>query len=108
MLNFIVTPVAFEELLEVKKRYNEISLRLGQAFFEDWQNIADSIQRRPLQSQIKIKPYRNAFLKRFPYVVVFEVTTMEIIVYRVVHTSRHQKQRKKRIIFKKPEIKKKS
>jgi len=96
MRDFIITSDAFEELQEIKKWYAEISVRLGQAFFEDWQKIADSIHHRPLQSQIKSKPYRNVFLKRFPYVVVYEVTNMEIIVYRVVHTSRHPKQRKKK------------
>ncbi|HET6992655.1 MAG TPA: type II toxin-antitoxin system RelE/ParE family toxin [Bacteroidia bacterium] len=96
MRSFIVTPEAFEELQEIKKWYDDISTRLGKAFFEDWKNLAESIHRKPLQSQIKSKPYRNAFLKRFPYVIVYEVTATEIIVYRVVHTSRHLKQRKKK------------
>jgi hypothetical protein len=53
MRSFIVTPFAVSELQEIEKWYTEISIRLGNAFWDDWEKLADAIHNRPLQFQIK-------------------------------------------------------
>lgn len=96
MRSFIVSPIAFEELEQAKDWYERINDNLGQAFFEDWKRVSDFIHRYPFHSQVRKGVYRYAYFKRFPYVIVYEVTRTEIAVFRVVHFSRHPRQRKKK------------
>ena len=42
------------------------------------------------------KGFRQAVLKQFPYVVVYEIKRTRVVVYAVFHTSRNPKQKFKR------------
>jgi plasmid stabilization system protein ParE len=94
MHSLIITAFAFKELLEIRKWYNNINLNLGQLFHDDWQNTALIIQQHPYHYQQQQNKYRYKQLSKFPYVLVYEIDGTDVIVLRIVHTSRHPKNRR--------------
>lgn len=69
--------------------YEERQNGLGNPFSEQVDLYLEEIQNNPGHYQIKQKNYREAFIRRFPYVIVFEIIESEVIVYSVFHTSRN-------------------
>lgn len=69
--------------------YEERQNGLGNLFSEQVGLYLEEIQNNPEHYQIKQKNYREAFIRRFPYVIVFEIIESEVIVYSVFHTSQN-------------------
>jgi len=49
-----------------------------------------TIESNPYLFEEKHAPYREARIKRFPYLLIYEIMDDEIVVYAVFHTSRSQ------------------
>lgn len=47
------------------------------------------VQKYPEHYQIKRNPYREAFIKDFPYLIIFEIQERKVIVYAVFNTWRN-------------------
>lgn len=62
--------------------YEEQKLGLGNRFLDTLEIYFNRIQNYPEHYQIKRKPYREAFIKDFPYIIIFD----KIIVYAVFNT----------------------
>lgn len=88
MYRLIIKPRAVQVAKEAFDWYEEQQLGLGELFFQELNNCYDRAESWP-NSYAKIKRnYRQAILKTFPYVIVFEVIKTDVIVYAVFHTSR--------------------
>lgn len=71
--------------------YNNQQNGLGEIFIAALENCIKRIVLQPkAYSKIK-KNYRQARVKRFPYVTVFEIFKTEIVILSVFHTSRNPK-----------------
>jgi plasmid stabilization system protein ParE len=68
--------------------YEEQRTRLGEEFLSELENIYAKLETLPTAYGKLTRIYRRASLKRFPYIVIFEIRRQEVIVYAVFHTSR--------------------
>lgn len=91
MHHLILKPAAIQMAKDAYDWYESQQDNLGEIFLA---SLSDSLKRVKLQpnanSKIK-KNYRQARLKKFPYVVVYEIIRKEIIVFSIFHTSRDPK-----------------
>ena len=66
---------------------------LGLKFIEDWENTVSFILSNPLAFSVKRKTFRQAVLKNFPYLIVYEIMNDLIVIYAVVSSKQHPKKR---------------
>ena len=62
------------EIIEAYLYYEEKRLGLGEEFLEHLNVYFDRIITNPKHFPQKRKPYREAFIKRFPYLIIYEIT----------------------------------
>jgi plasmid stabilization system protein ParE len=75
------------EVVEAYHYYEDLSLGLGEKFLDHLSDYLDRIIRYPKHFPQKRKPYREAFLKRFPYIIIYEITDKTVVVYSVFHAN---------------------
>ena len=66
---------------------------LGERFINDWESTATYILSNPFTFAKKTKSFRQAVLKNFPYLVVYEVVGDLVVIYAVINGARHPKKR---------------
>jgi hypothetical protein len=77
------------EIVESYLYYESKSKGLGDKFEIQLEIYFDRIVQFPFQFEIKRKPYREAFIKKFPFIIIFEVIENKVVVYSVFNTSRN-------------------
>jgi hypothetical protein len=92
--SLILTSHLSEDVEEALLYYESIRPGLGLRFLSAIEVCLDEINRHPLIYQIKYSQYRYAKVKKFPYVLFFEVVDKEIIVYQLFHCKRNPDKRK--------------
>jgi plasmid stabilization system protein ParE len=75
------------DLAGAKAWYRRNSPQFEEEFAACVDEILQRIQRYPTAYEAE-GPYRRAFLRRFPYRVVYRPTATEIVVVAILHTSR--------------------
>ncbi len=88
MYRLIITARAELHTLNACFYYEEQLLGLSQRFLEELNNVYNKISANP-QHYSYIFPaekYRDAKLEKFPYVVVFEIYSNDVIVLAVLNT----------------------
>lgn len=81
-----------EAFLEIKEAYDYYEYKkkgLGIRFIETLEVYIERVKRYPEHYQIKRKPYREAPIKDFPFVIIYEIDNHNIIVYSVFNTWRN-------------------
>jgi len=72
------------EIFKGYKWYENKRFELGQEFINEVEETLEYIEKYPKHYQIKYKnKYREAVLKRFPYLIIYEIIENIIIVYSV-------------------------
>lgn len=84
---------AMKQIRDAFLYYESLALGLGEKILQSWENTANQVEINPLGFQKKYKNFRQALLKNFPYVIMYEIDKSSIIVYSVIHTSRKTKLR---------------
>lgn len=87
-----------EAYLDIKQAYNyyeESKLGLGERFLNTLEIYFERVKQYPKHYQIKQKPFREAFVKDFPYVIIYEIEKNKIIVYAVFCTYKNPKKKPK-------------
>lgn len=84
----LLTPLAERDLEETLQWYNSQQENLGSKFIDTVEDYLIRILQYPKSYPIKSNSNREAYIKRFPYVIIYGVkdSTKEIIVYRVFNT----------------------
>ncbi|NDV14577.1 type II toxin-antitoxin system RelE/ParE family toxin [Muricauda sp. TY007] len=82
------------EIIEAYLYYEEKRRGLGEEFLEHLDSYFDRITTNPKHFPQKRKPYREAFIKRFPFLIVYEVIKNKVIVYSVFNTWQNPEKRK--------------
>lgn len=80
------------EILEAYIYYENAQKGLGEKFMKNLDKYLRRIQNNPKHFQLK-KNYREAFIQKFPYLIVFDIIDYKIIVLSVFNT--HQNPTKK-------------
>ena len=84
-------PEAEIELLEAAQWYRKQAVGLDYEFMRCIDEATAKIGRSPLMFPVFYRGRRRVLVKRFPYVIIFDVGSEEILVYAVFHCSRNPK-----------------
>ena len=82
------------EIIEAYLYYEEKRIGLSEEFLEHLEAYFDRITANPKHFQQKRKPYHEAFIKRFPFLVIYETTKDRVIVYSVFNTWQNPEKKK--------------
>lgn len=74
------------EIAQAYLYYEEKREGLGEEFLEHLDIYFERIGANPKHFPSKRKPYREAFIIRFPFLVIYEVVNRKVIVYSVFNT----------------------
>jgi mRNA-degrading endonuclease RelE of RelBE toxin-antitoxin system len=69
--------------------YEQQSKGLGEIFLSELNTCYKKIETQPTFYKKAKKNFRQIRLKRFPYLVVYEILKSEVVVFAVFHTSRN-------------------
>lgn len=89
--NLELHELAEAELWEAVDWYDSKKNRLGKLFARELQEIMQSIRKHPTRFPKIHKEIRKAVLKKFPYVVIYEILNDTVFVLSIFHTSRNPK-----------------
>ena len=87
--NLELHELAEEELWNAVDYYDEKRHRLGKEFACELQTFMKTIRGHPAHFPIVKDNIRKCVLKRFPYIVVFEIQEDTVFVLAIFHTSRN-------------------
>ncbi|MES2837349.1 MAG: type II toxin-antitoxin system RelE/ParE family toxin [Bacteroidota bacterium] len=83
--------LAETEIIDAYNFYEDKQKNLGERFLTTIQTSINSIKLNPFIYQRKYKHFREAFVKKFPYFLVYEIIGDTIVVVSVFHTSKNPK-----------------
>lgn len=82
----IIKEEAHLEIIEAFLYYEEKKVGLGESFLDQLDSYFNWIKHYPYHFSEKRRPYREAVIKRFPYLIVYEILEDKVIVYSVFNT----------------------
>ena len=82
----IIRDEAELDIIEAVKYYESKQIGLGKRFLSHLKLYLKRIQTYPEHFYIKRNPYREAVLKKFPYLIIFEFSENKVIVFSVFNT----------------------
>jgi len=71
--------------------YEEQLQGLGEIFLDELDKCFKKLQSNPVSNPKIVKNFRQARLKRFPYVIIFEMIKTDLVIFSVFHTRRNPK-----------------
>ncbi len=82
---------ASDEIEEAYNWYENQATGLGEKFLELLTEYKSSISQHPLQNKVTYKKFREAYLRKFPFLIVYFVdeTNKTIVIFSVFHCSRN-------------------
>jgi plasmid stabilization system protein ParE len=91
--NILFKEPAREDIAETFEWYNARKEGLGDRFLAELNQIIKQIEVNPHLFQVRRKNIRLGLLKRFPYLIVYEIEECRIVIYKIIHARRHPKRR---------------
>lgn len=88
-LPIIIRPDAQRDIQEAHGWYGHVQDRHGRTFVEALDDAFSRISEHPEALQVIHRQARRYVLDRFPYLIIYVVTTTAIEVIAVAHGSRH-------------------
>ena len=88
---------ADKEAVESFVWYEKQREGLGKEFLVQVEKCLNAISSSPLHYQKIYKQYRHIPVRRFPFVIIFEIEGNSVVVYSVFHTSRNPNKKFKKI-----------
>ncbi len=79
---------AVDDITQAVQYYNSQKEHLGERFLDELEKLFDILAAFPEIFPLKRKNYREAVMKKFPYVVVYTVEENKILIYALFHTHR--------------------
>lgn len=87
--NLEIKEEAHLEALDAYLYYEFKSDGLGEKFFKQLDKYLDKICENPEHYQVKNSQFREAYIKKFPYLIIFELNDNTVIVYSIFNTHRN-------------------
>lgn len=90
VFEIIISELASLEITESVAFYESRQKGLGKLFLNSLKSALQILKSNPELFSIKRKSiYREMPIKKFPFIVIYEIIGNEVIVYSVFHTSRN-------------------
>jgi len=93
--NLVIKEEAVADIQNIYDYYEECKLGLGDRFLNILEEYLESVQKHPLHYQIKRKTFREATIRVFPYLIIYEIEDTNVIVYAVFNTSKNPSKKPK-------------
>ncbi|NGM61256.1 type II toxin-antitoxin system RelE/ParE family toxin [Sphingobacterium sp. SGG-5] len=84
---------AQKEMADAVDWYEEQQIGLGERFIVFVEGFLRRIVQNPLHFPEKKTPFREAYVKDFPYLIIYRVYNDEVVVYSVFHTKQSPKKK---------------
>ena len=84
---------AREDVAKSFEWYDSQKPGLGDRFLSELHQTINQIGRNPHLFQVQRKNIRLGLLKRFPYLIAYEIEEKQIIIYKIIHAHRHSAKR---------------
>ncbi len=94
--DLIIIEEAYLDIKEAYDYYEENRVGLGNRFLDTLETYLERVKQYPKHYQIKQKSYREAFIKDFPYIIIYEIEKQKIIVYAIFCTYKNPKKKPKK------------
>jgi hypothetical protein len=85
------------DLEEAVTWYEGKKAGLGIDLLNEWEQKINHICVSPEHYQIQFKHTRHAYLKKFPYLIVYEISNTTIVIYAFLHAKQSPARRTKRL-----------
>lgn len=89
--NLLIEEDAKPDIADAFNWYSRISTTLGNRFLSELKNALDYITSYPEMFKIAYAPYRQAPLKKFPFVILYKIDGNCIKIYRILPTKMDRK-----------------
>jgi plasmid stabilization system protein ParE len=86
-----VTAGAEEDIVHAYNWYEDQREGIGEQFLKELELYYKKLEQQPTAFGKVSKNYRQVVLKQFPYIIVFELTKTDVVIYAVSHRSRNPK-----------------
>ncbi|MCU4173583.1 type II toxin-antitoxin system RelE/ParE family toxin [Carboxylicivirga sp. N1Y90] len=83
---------AKNDIIDAYDWYENKQKNLGEIFVSEIERYLDILKRKPLIFRERKKQLRYCPIKRFPFIIVFEVENKAVIVYAIFNTYQHPSQ----------------
>lgn len=94
--NLIIEPEAVIEIEDAVNYYNSKKLNLGNQFIDYLDGYFTTLINAKAKFEIKRLPaYRELPLKRFPFIIIYEIIGNDIIIFSVFNTNRNPDKKNK-------------
>jgi plasmid stabilization system protein ParE len=91
MYSLLIKPRAILMTKDAYVWYETQKPGLGEEFLDELDGVYLKLETHPEYFGKVKKNFRQAALKRFPFVIVYEIIKREVVVFAVFHTSRNPK-----------------
>jgi hypothetical protein len=91
MYSLLIKPRAILLTKDAYVWYETQKPGLGEEFLDELDGVYLKLETHPEYFGKVKKNFRQAALKRFPFVIVYEIIKTEVVVFAVFHTSRNPK-----------------
>lgn len=90
VFNIVISPLAAKEIDASIFYYNSRKIGLGFEFLVYLKGYLSILRRNPELFPLKRKKiYREIAMKKFPFIIIYEILNEEVVIYSVFHTSRN-------------------
>ena len=80
------------EIIDAYLYYESKQLGLGETFLEQLELYFKRITENPKHFEVK-NNYRETYIRKFPYLIIFRIEEEKVIVYSVFNTSQNPKKK---------------
>ena len=87
---------AEEDIRKILVWYSSQSQPASNKFVESVDALFDFLSANPYSFSKQRKNFRVAYVKKFPYAVIYEIAANVVLVLRIIHTSRSPRRRFRR------------
>jgi plasmid stabilization system protein ParE len=84
---------ADEEIIDAYLYYETQQNGLGERFLMQLGKFFDEICENPKHFATKKKNFREAYIRKFPYIIIYEIENEKIVVFSVFNTSQNPKKK---------------
>ena len=86
MYKLVITEEADKDITAAYIYYEDKQVGLGERFLLQLEKYLGNISQNPKHFAVKRANYREAFLRSFPYLIIYEIEDDKIIIYSVFNT----------------------
>jgi hypothetical protein len=86
----VILEKAFQEIENAKDYYDNNQINLGTSFTKEVFSILEILETNPLLFPVKFNNIREAVIKKFPFVIIFEILSNDdVVVLSIFHFRRN-------------------